>query len=121
MLSLFPWLLTYEHFAPFLLRLTLGAVFLYWAWKRYRKAGNLNSKTISFVTFEAVLGILFVIGFLTQLAALIAVLVFLSHIIQKIKNKAFLTDGVNYYLILLIISLCILFVGPGAIAVDLPI
>jgi uncharacterized membrane protein YphA (DoxX/SURF4 family) len=69
----------------------------------------------------SVIGIFFFIGFLTQLAALIAVALLGTKLISKIRAKAFLTDGVNYYLILFIISLCLLFSGAGFMAFDLPL
>lgn len=113
MLSLFPWILTYEEFSPLLLRLTLGIIFLFWAYRRDKK--------LAWTIFQAILGICLIIGFLTQLVALLTTLVFLSHLINKAKNRAFLTNGVNYYFILLIISLCLLLSGPGAFSIDLPL
>ena len=108
-LSIFPSLLSYQEFAPLLLRLTLGIVFLYWA---YRKIFLKKSKKdIFYMVVNAVVGVFLVIGFLTQLAALVASLLFLVHLAKKIKNKEFLTNGINYYLILLIISLCLLLTG----------
>lgn len=122
MLSLFPWILTYQEFSPLLLRLTLGIVFLFWAYRRIqRESKESRNMKIACVAFEAILGICLIIGFLTQLIALLTTLVFLSHLINKAKNKAFLTNGINYYFILLIISLCLLLTGPGAFSVDLPI
>lgn len=119
MLSLFPWLLTYEQFAPLLLRLTLGVVFLFWAYRRFLQ--KKSTKDIVYLVIDALVGILLVIGLLTQLAALAASLLFLIHLINKIRDRAFLTNGINYYFILLIISLCILLTGPGRLAIDMPL
>lgn len=122
MLSIFPQLLTYQEFSPLLLRLTLGVILLYWAYRGLQKDERpLSNKKIALVAFEGLLGILLIIGFLTQLAALLSTLVFFIHLLQKIKNRAFLTNGVNYYFILLVISLCLLLTGPGRLAVDLPL
>jgi hypothetical protein len=122
MLSLFPWILTYEEFSPLLLRLTLGIIFLFWAYRRTRRE-NKESRNmkIACVAFEAILGVCLIIGFLTQLIALLTTLVFLTHLVRKVKDKAFLTNGINYYFILLIISLCLLLSGPGAFSIDLPL
>ncbi len=122
MLSLFPWLLTYQEFSPLLLRLTLGIVFLFWAYRRTRREDK-ESKGMKMacVAFEAFLGICLVIGFLTQLIALLTTLVFLTHLVRKVKNRAFLTNGINYYFILLVISLCLLLTGPGAFSIDMPL
>lgn len=119
MLSLFPSFLTYGQLGPFLLRLTLGAILLYWAYGRIRRREN--GKTTAYGVVEAAVGVLLVIGLFTQLAALIALVVFLVELIKKARTKAFFTAGVNYYFILLIISLSILVLGPGAFAFDLPL
>lgn len=115
MLSLFPSLLYLEPLAPFLLRLTLGIVFLGWAYKKVKQ------KNVTWSIIEGILGVLFIVGFLTQLAALVSTLLFAFYLYQKIRQKSFLTDGVNYYFILLIISLTLLISGPGAFAFDLPL
>ncbi len=119
MLSIFPSLLVFEIFSPLLLRLTLGIIFIYWAYKRFRSHNERND--IALGSLELVIGILFVIGLYTQIAALISFIIFLTYLIYKIKNRQFLTDGVNYYLILLIISISILLTGPGIWAFDLPL
>ena len=119
MLSIFPSLLAFEGFAPFLLRLTLGGIFIFWAYGKLKKrTTNLNT---SFGVLEALVGISLIVGFLTQISAMISAIIFIVRIFQKINAKSFLTDGVNYYLILLIISVCLLFTGAGFIAFDLPL
>ena len=40
---------------------------------------------------------------------------------KKVKDRAFLTDGVNYYIILLVLAISLLFSGPGFLAFDLPL
>ncbi len=119
MLSIFPSLLVFQIFSPLLLRLTLGIIFTYWAYKRFRSHDEKND--IALGVLELVIGIMFILGLYTQVAALISLIIFLVYIIYKIKNHQFLTDGVNYYLILLIISLSLLLTGPGIWAFDLPL
>ena len=118
MLSLFPSLLTYEQLAPFLLRLTLGVVLIHWSYGRLK---NKNTAVRSFAVLEGIVGILLVLGLYTQLAALIAALVFFVQLIKKAKTKSLFTDGVNYYFILLMISLSLLLLGAGAFSFDLPL
>ncbi len=119
MLSLFPTLLAYDGFTPFLLRLTLGSIFIYWAYgKLYRR---IDAKTTLLGVIELLSGGLLIVGYLTQLAALVAAIILFVHLINKIKNKSFLNKGVNYYLILFVISICILISGAGFIAFDLPL
>lgn len=119
MFSLFPYLLTFEGFAPFLLRLTLGAVFIFWGYGKLKKRENTNSAILGIV--EALSGVLLVIGLYTQLATLVCAVILLMRLIGKIKQKSFLTDGVNYYLILFVISVVLLLTGSGFIAFDLPL
>ncbi len=118
MLSIFPTLLAFEGFAPVLLRLTLGAVFIVWAQQK-RKSGNARNKQVAAI--DLVVGVLLIVGYLTQVAALAAMIMLGIGIFPKIQKKAFLTDGVNYYLILFIIALTLLLTGPGFLAFDLPL
>ncbi len=119
MLSFFPSLLILEGFAPLLLRIALGSVFVFWAYGKLRI--RKDNKEIVGGIIEAIIGVFLIVGFLTQLVALISVVILFIHIIAKIKKKEFLTDGVNYYLILLFISLALLLTGAGFIAFDLPL
>lgn len=119
MLSLFPSLLSYEPIAPFLLRVTLGAVLLVWSYKRIRN--RQDAKTTMFGIVEGIAGILILIGLWMQLGALIAAVIFLIKLVHKLREKALFTSGVNYYFILFIISLSLLFLGPGDFSFDLPL
>ncbi len=119
MLSLFPTLLAYDGFAPFLLRLVLGSIFIYWSYEKLTKRVDVRTTIIGAIEFVS--GGLLIIGYLTQLAALITGLILAIHLVFKIKNKSFLNNGINYYLILFIISICILISGAGFIAFDLPL
>ncbi|MEK7463722.1 MAG: hypothetical protein AAB610_01210 [Patescibacteria group bacterium] len=119
MLSIFPSLLAFEGFAPLLLRLTVGAVFALWAYGKLKK--RTNSQDIGLGVIEALIALGLVLGTLTQIAALVAAIVLGIRLVQKIQQKAFLTDGINYYLILFIISITLLLTGPGFLAFDLPL
>ena len=119
MLSIFPSLLAFEGFAPFLLRLILGSVFIFWARKTLKSQTEINQK--SFAIFELIIGISLIIGLFTQLSALISLFILGYKLIKKIQSRLFLNDGINYYFILFIISICILISGSGFIAFDLPL
>jgi uncharacterized membrane protein YphA (DoxX/SURF4 family) len=114
MFSIFPPLLSYTGFAPFLLRLTLGAVLGFWAYNTYKTDKKL-------AVLNGALGILLVLGLYTQLASLVTAILLGIRLFSKIKAKSFLTDGVNYYLILFVISICLIFTGAGYFAFDLPL
>jgi uncharacterized membrane protein YphA (DoxX/SURF4 family) len=119
MLSLFPSLLSFDPLAPFLLRLTLAAILIHWAYGHIKYKKQAGAVAIGLI--EGVIGILFVIGLFTQLAALVAIVLLPIKLIQKIKAGALFTDGVNYYFIVLIIAVSLLFMGPGAYSFDLPL
>ena len=119
MFSILPPLLAFQGFAALILRLTLGAVFIIWAYKRFKKDGK-NKKDI-IGPIEGIVGVFLVVGFLTQVAAVVSAFILGNRLVSKIKTKAFLTDGVNYYFILFIISISLIFLGAGYIAFDLPL
>lgn len=119
MFSLFPNLLALEGFAPFLLRLTIGAVFALWAYGKLKKRASSQDTGLGVV--EAIIALGLILGSYTQLAALAAAVILGARLVQKIQKKAFLTDGINYYLILFIISVTLLLTGPGFLAFDLPL
>ena len=118
MLSVFPTLLSWSQLSPFLIRLVLGAVLIYWAYAGIRnKTASAQSKGLSIV--EAFAGALIVIGLWTQVAALVALIDLLVRLISRITKKSFLTDGVNYYLILLVLTISLMTTGAGWWAFDL--
>ena len=130
MLSLFPSLLAFQEISPFILRLTLGIIFIFWVYQKLQKknteknddGSNRNTGNAIFSgILEAIIGVLLITGLFVQLAAFVSALVFIIRIILKIRNRSFMTDGVNYYFILLVISLSLLVTGPGRFAFDLPL
>ncbi|MCL5781776.1 MAG: hypothetical protein M1459_00195 [Patescibacteria group bacterium] len=120
MLSVFPTFLSYQQLSPFILRIVLGAVFLFWAYRQIRKHDKNKVKLIQGIV-EGIAGILFIVGLFTQAVALVSAIYLIICIFERINRKAFLTDGVNYYLILLAISISLLVTGAGWWAFDLPL
>ncbi len=118
MLSLFPSLLPYGLLAPFLLRIVLAIVVLHFAYVHIQKRQRIS---VIFGSIQTVAGLLLLIGLFTQVAALILVIMFGLLMVKQITNKAFLSDGVNYYLLLFIIALSLVLSGPGAFAFDYPL
>jgi len=98
----------------------LGAIFLFWAYRTlFRPESTINSKAVGLI--EGVAGVLLIVGLWTQVAALVALIDFIVRLIGKIMRKAFLTDGVNYYLVLLVLALSLIVTGAGWLAFDLPL
>ena len=118
MLSLFPTLLSWEQISPLLIRVALGAVFLHWTYKtlKSRPVSN-NKKMVALVEF--ITGILLILGLWTQAAAIVAAINLIIRLVERMHKKAFLTDGVNYYLILLVLALSLIVTGPGLWARDI--
>lgn len=119
MLSIFPSLLSYQMLAPLLIRLTLGIIFLFWTYKTLRSRPNTNKKIIAVI--EGLSGLLLVIGLWTQIAALIIAIDLLIRLYGKYQNKSLFSDGINYYFILLILAISLLFTGAGFVAIDWPL
>jgi uncharacterized membrane protein YphA (DoxX/SURF4 family) len=70
---------------------------------------------------EGVFGILLILGLFVQGVALLVAIDMLVRLIGKMKSKSFLSDGVNYYLILFVLSISLLVTGAGFLAFDLPL
>ena len=120
MLSAFPSLLSYNQIAPLLLRIILGAVFLYWAFKTLKFTdSSIEKKALGLI--ETLCGVMLVIGLWTQVAAIVAFIDLLIRTISRITKKSFLTNGVNYYLVLLVVAFSIIVLGAGWYSFDLPL
>lgn len=118
-LTFFPILLDYSMISPLILRVVLGVTLAYFGYQKIKGAGQSsgsNSRVYGYL--EVVVGIFLIIGLFTQASALINAGILIIKIFFKITERKFLTDGVNYYILLLAIALSLLFVGPGYWAVD---
>jgi|SRR3989344_6941910 len=135
MLSVFPQLFAYEQLAPLILRLVLGIIFIAHGYPKLFKNfgatvdffGSVGLKPAKFLVIIVAVseffgGIALVLGFLTQIAALLITMVMLVAMVyvKKIKFKKGLVDGYEFDLILFAAALALLFLGPGAFAIDLP-
>jgi uncharacterized membrane protein YphA (DoxX/SURF4 family) len=124
MLTLFPALMSWNGLAPFLLRLVLGSVFIYWSVKTFKGSNpdiTTTSATKVLALAEIIASVLLIMGLATQGAALFLAIDLIGRLIVKIKNRAFLTGGINYYLVLFAIALSLLFSGAGDFSMDLPL
>ena len=120
--SLFPYLLSYQEIAPFILRIVLGLTLAWFGYKKIQQKGTSSgSNSVVYGIIEIVIAAFLIIGLYTQLAALLNALILTIKIGFKIRDKAFLTDGVNYYVLLLTMALSVAFLGAGMWAFDLPL
>ncbi len=120
MFSLFPSLLSWGLLAPLLIRLTLGLVFIISTLKVFRNKSATSPEKLVAV-FEGIAALLLIVGAWTQGAALFLAIDLAIRLIGKIRAKQFLTDGVNYYFILLVLALTLLLTGAGVYAIDYPL
>ena len=114
-----PSLLVYGGIAPLVLRLTLGLTLFYFGYKKIKGSGDSsgsNSKIYGLI--EIVIGTFLVIGLFTQLCALLNAVILIIKLVYKGTEKKLLSDGINYYILLLTIALALAFVAPGMWAVD---
>lgn len=114
----FPILLIFGLLAPLLLRVTLGLTFIHFGGKHIKSK---KSRLLALGIIEIIGGALLVIGLYTQIAALVFSVILGVELIKKIKNREFLTDGVNYYLLLFVIAVSLLLSGAGLFAIDYPL
>ena len=134
MLSVFPSLFTLSLLGPTILRLTVGLFFVNFGWlklttEREKKAAFFETIGLKpgrvFVIFfgfvELVGGLFLVAGFLTQVAALVFIIILIGTIVAKHKQPESLSNESRFYLLLLVAALTLLFTGAGLFAVDLPL
>ncbi len=120
MLSLFPSLLTYQQIGPLLIRLVLGITLLFFGYKKLvNKGTSSGSNAKGYGVIEIFISIFLIIGLFTQLAALLNAAILVIKLGFKARDGKFLTDGINYYILLLIMAISLLFTGPGFFAYDL--
>lgn len=131
-------------FAPFILRIAIGLVFLWMGYihifkKREAIQQSFQTKPFvipffsSFVHLfvpyfvwilgigEMIIGVAFVVGFLTQIAALLSIIVLIKMIFFRryLKEIAFYNPAM--YFVLLAISLSLLVSGAGTFSFDIPL
>lgn len=114
MLSLFPQLLFLSPFAAFLIRLALTAIFAYSAYARIPHGAALIRV---FGVIDALIAIMFLIGFSTQLAALAGLICTIAWLVKSDWNPYPKSTAA----LALVMCLCLLVLGAGPFAFDLPL
>lgn len=134
MLNPFPDLLTYSLLAPFLLRLIAGFVFIDLGTLLLKKENQrwiTSFKTIKIprpeiatkilAIIQIIGGVMLIVGFYTQIAALVLGLITFIEIYLEYKDPSILKRNLVFYLMTFTILLSLLFSGAGAFAIDLPL
>ena len=135
MLNPFPELLILGLLAPFLLRVALGALFLHAGWShlsrenRAEAASKLRLEWGALGTYfiwivgvaEVLAGLALLVGFLTQIAALVGVLIALKLLYIRKHYPVIASGSVEFYILVIAMCLSLLLSGAGALAIDIPL
>ncbi len=132
MLSLFPQLLFLAPLSATILRIAVGITFLtiaYVHWKRREEISQTRFPIIGSgalwiyiaLTAETLLGAMLIVGYATQLAALLGFLMTVKHAVFAKKYPRAIPLCRGEYLLLAAICLSLLFTGAGAFAYDWPL
>jgi putative oxidoreductase len=134
MLNTFPELLTFSLFAPLILRVVLGLVFLNLGYQKFGRERNswVNFFSVTpfkpanfwvniFAAIQIVGGLMLIVGYYTQIAALVFAVITLAELYVENREPALLNRNLVFYLLLFAISLSLLFTGAGFLAFDLPL
>ncbi|MEK7635105.1 MAG: DoxX family protein [Patescibacteria group bacterium] len=134
MLNSFPDLLDYARLAPLILRVVAGLIFIDLGILVFKNEKERWLASLSFLKIpkpqlalkiigclEIAGGIMLILGFYTQIAALVLALFTFIESYMEYKEPVFLKRNFVFYFILFAITLSLLFSGAGAFAVDLPL
>ena len=135
MLNPFPNLLTYSLVAPFILRLTLGLILANLGYLKLTKEraglrvifGLLHIKNHERLaaqvvgTLEILGGLMLIVGFYTQVAALAFVILNGAELYIEYNDETLLRRDIVFYILIFVIALSLLFTGAGFLAFDLPL
>jgi len=134
MLNTFPSLLFLSPLAITALRITAGLIFAYFGWLKLTK--DKKSKITFFKTIglkppifwlwltasiEMIAGAMITIGFLTQVASIIAGFIMSVSIIIKILKPKTLPNTLDFYILFFIVFVFLTISGAGSFAFDLPL
>lgn len=124
MLNTFPELLTYGFFAPLLLRACIAFALLFLAFTQWKRRHEVKaSPTYVWVSMAArtVAGIALLLGYGTQIAALLAIVIFVVGLQTKRRYPSIVTFPTSTVIVLVVMCISLLTTGGGAFAMDLPL
>ncbi len=134
MLSIFPDLLNFGFFAPLLLRVALGVVFLGFGRHTLGRGRGQHGALFEaiglrqghryvtvFGVLEIVVALLLIVGLYTQVVALIVFILSLEAYYLKGKHGQHIEHRRHLFFLIGIIAFSLLLTGAGALAFDLPL
>ncbi len=134
MLNPFPGLLTFRLLGPTLIRIALGAYFIFFGWSKFKKEDStlieffesLSLKPASnyfkgLATLEVFVGIMLIVGISTQIMAAISAVVSFVMFIIAVRSENNKLEKPSFYALLFILGVSLVFTGSGLISIDLPL
>ncbi len=134
MLSLFPILLSYNLAVPLVFRVIVGLIFVFFSYQNTNeqkapKIALLEKMGSRFpsvwlwtlITIEMVGGSMLIVGLWTQAASLALSLTLLLGLAVKHKDANSLPWSKGFLALLFLITLSLVFLGPGFYGLDLPL
>jgi uncharacterized membrane protein YphA (DoxX/SURF4 family) len=126
MVTLFPELLNYSFYAPFLIRVVLGMFALYYGFSKFKNTAESAETSASFDLNYLLRGIIIIagalvfIGLFTQLAALVLAVIFLILLFSKNYISKYQVNEAELIL-LTTMAISMMLLPAGRIAFDLPL
>ncbi len=127
-------MLTFGLLAPFILRVVIGLIFIYFGvskiWlekerrvKFFKKIGFGAGIVFFWIisVLEIIGGVFLMLGLFTQPTSLVLMLIIIGAIYTKIRHPHLLDNTVEFYLLVLAVLLSLLVLGPGFWGIDLPL
>lgn len=135
MLNPFPDLLIFGLLAPLILRVALGIFFLAHGWQhmaRERRESIASALRVSWGSLgtyfiwhlagiEIIIGFAFLFGFLTQIAALIGIVIAIKLLLFRERYPMIALQSTTYYILVIAVCVSLLLSGAGALAIDIPL
>ncbi len=134
MQSIFPYLLSWSLLVPFILRIVGGSYFVYFGYRGLTSEWqdkltffkDIHFKPITFFAYaisivELLGGVMILMGFMTQLVALIFFIICLVGLLIQKSGTATIERDLNVYILLGTIMLSLFISGAGYYAIDLMI
>ncbi|MES2223758.1 MAG: DoxX family protein [Patescibacteria group bacterium] len=134
MQSIFPYLLSWSLIVPFILRIVGGAYFIYFGYRGMTSEWQnkliffreIHFKPYEFYAYvitiaELLGGIMLLMGFMTQLVALIFFIICIVGLLIQRSGTSTIERDLNVYVLLAAIMLSLFISGAGYYAIDLMI
>jgi len=133
-LNPFPDLLVLSLFSPFILRIFIGLLFINLGFLKLTKEKQrwvasfeaLRIKKASYLvgvagTLEFVGGFFLLLGFYTQIVALVFLIITFLEIFAEKRESTLLTRDIFFYIMIFVVLVSLMLTGAGLFALDMPL